>query len=142
MGVVAILEKAVLVGLISLFMMASLCKLFPSKFPEEVGADMNRKFQQYCHVCVTILFGYQPNPMTYKLVTGIIELAGALALILKDTRKVGCVLLIITMAGAVQTLICLKEYKESIFPSCVFLALCFLYHISGRTVSLEKSKTE
>lgn len=42
MGVVAILEKAVLVGLISLFMMASLCKLFPSKFPEEVGADMVR----------------------------------------------------------------------------------------------------
>lgn len=103
---------------------------------------MNQKFQQYCFVCVTILFGYQPNPVTYKLVTGIIELAGGLALILRDTRKVGCVVLIITMAGAVQTLICLKEYKESVFPSCVFLALCFLYVVSGRKVSLEKSKTE
>jgi len=90
-------------------------------------------------VCFTTLFGYQPTPVTYKTVTGIIEFAGSLGLMSRDTRQLASVVLAVVMVGAVQTVICLQEI-EFLFPAFMFLILCYIFKFTSRDILSEKAK--
>ena len=90
-------------------------------------------------MCISTLFGYQPTPVTYKTVTGIIEFAGSLGLMTRDTRQLASVVLAVVMVGAVQTVVCLQK-MEFLFPAFMFLILCYIFKFTSKDISSEKAK--
>lgn len=88
------------------------------------------------------MFGYEPNPIHYKIVVGSWEICSAIGLLFHDVRQMASVILGIMMLGAIQTYINLQEYTETIFPAVFFLTLCYIYGMTNRKSAKMKVKED
>jgi len=92
------------------------------------------KFVQYVFVCPTVLFGYIPDPNTYRIFVGVWEVCAALGALVGplDVRKMSCFALTVIMCGATLTHVLLKEYTETINPAVFGFLWLYLYFHYGK----------
>ena len=77
------------------------------------------------------MFGYQPEPMSYQVAVGWLELLAGLLLVLGPPilQEMSNLLLTLLMMGAIFTLVSLKESLNTCIPAIVCLGLLLLLDI-------------
>lgn len=86
------------------------------------------------------VFGYQPDPMSYQVAVGWLELLAGLLLVLGPPmlQEISNFLLIVLMMGAIFTLASLKESLNTCIPAIICLALLLLLDICQLLVQPKK----
>ncbi|XP_024597377.1 transmembrane protein 35B [Neophocaena asiaeorientalis asiaeorientalis] len=101
--------------------------------PPVFGPDGARKalFVQFAEVFPLKVFGYQPDPMSYQVAVGWLELLAGLLLVLGPPmlQEISNLLLTLLMMGAIFTLVSLKESLNTCIPAIVCLGLLLLLDI-------------
>ncbi|ELK01983.1 transmembrane protein 35B [Pteropus alecto] len=115
-----------------------------AKLSEQISApasqQMKALFVQFAEVFPLKVFGYQPDPMTYQVAVGWLELLAGLLLVLgpRILQEISNFLLIVLMMGAIFSLVCLKESLNTCIPAIVCLALLLLLDICQFLVPTKK----
>ncbi|KAM9107912.1 transmembrane protein 35B isoform 2-T2 [Megaptera novaeangliae] len=88
-------------------------------------------FVQFAEVFPLKVFGYQPDPMSYQVAVGWLELLAGLLLVLGPPmlQEISNLLLTLLMMGAIFTLVSLKESLNTCIPAIVCLGLLLLLDI-------------
>ncbi|KAK6170247.1 hypothetical protein SNE40_018686 [Patella caerulea] len=120
----------------AVYVLAGGMKIYPPT--DAMKIDMNKTFKKFAEVCPTVLVGYQPPVVSYRVSLGSVELLLGIGLLLgpKTIQKVSCGVLLIIMAGAVQTMVSLQEYTQVIVPGSLFIALLYYY----KCLSVQENK--
>ncbi|XP_011356237.1 transmembrane protein 35B isoform X2 [Pteropus medius] len=105
-----------------------------AKLSEQISApasqQMKALFVQFAEVFPLKVFGYQPDPMTYQVAVGWLELLAGLLLVLGPR--------ILQEIRAIFSLVCLKESLNTCIPAIVCLALLLLLDICQFLVPTKK----
>ncbi|XP_016074794.1 PREDICTED: uncharacterized protein ZMYM6NB [Miniopterus natalensis] len=97
-------------------------------------------FVQFAEVFPLKVFGYQPDPVSYQVAVGWLELLAGLLLALGPPllQEISNFLLIVLMMGSIFTLVSLKESLDTCIPAVVCLMLLVLLDICQFLVKTEK----
>ncbi|XP_036208893.1 transmembrane protein 35B [Myotis myotis] len=115
-----------------------------AKLSEQISASASQQmkalFEQFAEVFPLKVFGYQPDPMSYQVTVGWLELLAGLLLALGPPKlqEISNFLLIVLMMGSIFTLVSLKESLNTYIPAVVCLALLVLLDICQFLVRTEK----
>uniref|UniRef100_A0A452EUS7 Transmembrane protein 35B n=1 Tax=Capra hircus TaxID=9925 RepID=A0A452EUS7_CAPHI len=93
-----------------------------------VSEQMKALFVQFAEVFPLKVFGYQPDPMSYQVAVGWLELLAGLLLVLGPPmlQEMSNLILTLLMMGAIFTLMSLKESLNTCIPAIVCLGLLLL----------------
>ncbi|XP_047584513.1 transmembrane protein 35B isoform X2 [Lutra lutra] len=92
-----------------------------AKLSEQISAPVSQQ----------MVFGYQPDPMSYQEAVGWLELLAGLLLVLGPPmlQEISNLLLTVLMMGAIFTLASLKESPNTYIPAIICLGLLLLLDI-------------
>ncbi|KAF6112408.1 zinc finger MYM-type containing 6 [Phyllostomus discolor] len=115
-----------------------------AKLSEQIAAPVSQQmkalFVQFAEVFPLKVFGYQPDPMSYQVAVGWLELLAGLLLALGPPKlqEISNFLLIVLMMGAIFTLLSLKESLITCIPAVVCLVLLLVLDICQVVVKTQK----
>ncbi|KAM8790074.1 transmembrane protein 35B [Rhynchonycteris naso] len=115
-----------------------------AKLSEQLSAAASQQtkalFEQFAEVFPLKVFGYQPDPMSYQVAVGWLELLAGLLLALGPPmlQEISNFLLIVLMMGAIFTLVSLKESLNTCIPAVVCLVLLMLLDVCHLVVQTKK----
>ncbi|KAM7100127.1 transmembrane protein 35B [Molossus nigricans] len=138
----ALLLAALRVLLGGFFVLTGAAKLSEHISPP-VSRQMKALFVQFAEVFPLKVFGYRPDPMSYQVAVGWLELLAGLLLALGPPmlQEISNFLLIVLMMGSIFTLVSLKESLHTCIPAVVCLVLLLLLDICQFLVRPTRRKT-
>ncbi|KAG8506849.1 Transmembrane protein 35B, partial [Galemys pyrenaicus] len=121
------------------FALTGLAKL-SDQISAPLSEQMNALFTEFAEVFPLKVFGYQPDPMSYQVAVGWLELLAGLLLVLGPPmlQEISNLLLTLLMMGAVFNLASLKESLSTYVPAMVCLGLLLLLDICQTLVPAKK----
>ncbi|XP_004679486.2 PREDICTED: uncharacterized protein ZMYM6NB [Condylura cristata] len=133
----ALTSLRVLLG--GFFALTGLAKL-SDQISEPLLEQMKVLFTQFAEVFPLKVFGYQPDPVSYQVAVGWLELLAGLLLALGPTmlQEISNLLLTLLMTGAVFNLISLRESLITYVPAVICLGLLLLLDICQILVPTKK----
>ncbi|XP_037354525.1 transmembrane protein 35B isoform X1 [Talpa occidentalis] len=121
------------------FSLTGLAKL-SGQISAPAAEQMKALFTQFAEVFPLKVFGYQPDPVSYQVAVGWLELLAGLLLVLGPPilQDISNMLLTLLMIGAVFNLVLLKVSLSTYVPAIMCLGLLLLLDIGQIFVPTKK----